>query len=89
MKISTLNCLILAFILLATRSTSAVDVFRSQPNIAAAYNAVLDARLKLDASPSFITPDTISKARSKLAFAKSVWRRPGRTKARTAPAPSR
>lgn len=70
MKISTLNCLILAFILLATRSTSAVDVFRSQPNIAAAYNAVLDARLKLDASPSFITPDTISKARSKLAFAK-------------------
>jgi hypothetical protein len=70
MKTCTLTSLTFAFILLATRSASAVDVFIHQPNINAAYNAVLDARLKLESSPSFITPDTINKARSRLAFAK-------------------
>lgn len=70
MKTSTLTCLTFVFLLLATRSATAVDVFRTQPNIHAAYNAVLDARLKLDASPSFITPDTINKVRAKLSFAR-------------------
>lgn len=70
MKTSILSCLTLALLLLATRSASAVDVFIYQPNINAAYNAVLDARLKLEASPSFITHDTINKVRAKLAFAK-------------------
>lgn len=62
--------IILAVLMLAASSAPAVDVFPYQPNINAAYNAVLDATLKLDASPSFITPDTISKVRSRLAFAK-------------------
>jgi hypothetical protein len=70
MKTSTLTCLTFALLLLATRSASAVDVFIYQPNINAAYNAVLDARMKLETSPSFITPDTIKKVRSKLVFAK-------------------
>lgn len=70
MKTFTLACLAFALLLLATRSASAVDVFLYQVNINAAYNAVLDARLKLEASPSFITPDTIKKVSSKLAFAK-------------------
>jgi hypothetical protein len=70
MKTCILTCLTFAILLLTPRSASAVDVFPCQPNINAAYNAVLDATLKLDASPSFITPDTISQVRSRLAFAK-------------------
>lgn len=68
--IPLLATLTFAILLLTPRSASAVDVFPCQPNINAAYNAVLDATLKLDSSPSFITPDTISKVRSRLAFAK-------------------
>jgi hypothetical protein len=67
---STLLWITVAVLMLTARSASAVDVFRNQPNIAAAYNAVLDARLKLDSSPSFITADTINKVRSQLYFAK-------------------
>lgn len=70
MKTSTLTCLTFALLLFVTRSASAVDVFPYQVNINAAYNAVLDARLKLESSPSFITHETIHKVRSKLAFAK-------------------
>lgn len=80
MKTHNLTWITLAILMLATGTVSAVDVFRSQPNIAAAYNAVLEATLKLDQSPSFITPQTINTVKGKLAFAKICMEKAAKNK---------